>query len=76
MSFTVLGTILQPIYHGHVAPVMLHVALSPTGISPPAQPPALTEGQGRALIPRVYTVLFFTILIASRILIGDSGIWM
>lgn len=59
-----------------MALVMLRVAPSPTAISPPAQPPALTEGQGRALIPRVYTVLFFTILIVSRILIGDSGIWI
>lgn len=78
MSFTVLGTILQPIYHSHAALVMLCVraAPSPRAISPPAQPPALTEGQGRAFIPRAHNVLFLTVLVASRILIGDSGIWI
>lgn len=67
MSFTVLGTILQPIYHSHAAPATLRVraAPSPAAISPSAQPPALPEGQGRALISRAYNVLFFTILVAS-----------
>lgn len=37
---------------------------------------ALTEGQGRAFRPRVYSVLFLTVLVASRILISDSEIWI